>query len=145
MFEILPGVGLRLPGRAGVLRFGDDERTAQWAVATVADVREGWVCGAGWSFTAEYEGVRLDVHGDVGDRYGRYEDVRGLAAVGLTRDPLCLTAPVVLDGIDLFGYPSAEVLDALGYDLPPAVRLRGDGRHFTTVWLDAERVWGRDT
>lgn len=54
MFELLPDVGLRLPGCADTLRFGMDERTAQWAVATVADVRDGWVCGARWAFSAQY-------------------------------------------------------------------------------------------
>jgi len=33
-------------GCAGTLRFGMDERTAQWAGVTVAVVRDGWVCGA---------------------------------------------------------------------------------------------------
>src|SRR5688572_18463749 len=60
MFQVLPGVGLLLPGRAGTLRFGMGERAAQWAVATLADVREGWVCGAGWAFGARYEGVALE-------------------------------------------------------------------------------------
>lgn len=122
MFELLPGVGLRLPGRAGTLRLGADERTAQWAVATVADVRAGWVCGAGWSFTARYQGLELDALGDVVDRYGRYRDTPGLGGIGLTRDPATgagpSACPVVLHGIDLFGHPRREVLDALGDGLP---------------------------
>ncbi|MFI9203088.1 hypothetical protein [Streptomyces sp. NPDC053048] len=149
MFEFLPDVGLRLPGRAGVLRLGMDERAAQRAVATVADVREGWVCGAGWTFTARYEGLTLHAHGDTWDRHGRHEDVSGLAGIGLTRPPGTPDAgaggcPVVLRGIDLFGYPAAEVLEALGSTVPPTLRLRadGEGRFLTTASLHAPAPLG---
>ncbi|HET6855989.1 MAG TPA: hypothetical protein VFH94_02700 [Streptomyces sp.] len=139
MFELLPEVGLRLPGCAGLLRFGMDERTAQWAVATVADVRDGWVCGAGWSFSAQYRGLLLDVSGDTRDRGSRNEDSDGLAGISLTRDPSTLAGPsacpVVLHGIDLFGYPAAEVSNALRDSLPPTLRLRGDGRYLSAVGL----------
>ncbi|MGW6684463.1 hypothetical protein ACWGBO_32030 [[Kitasatospora] papulosa] len=47
-----------------------DERTAQWAVATVADVRDGWVCGARWAFSAQYRGLTLDAYGDTTGRIG---------------------------------------------------------------------------
>ncbi|MER6240378.1 MULTISPECIES: hypothetical protein [Streptomyces] len=144
MFELLPEVGLRLPGCAGTLRFGMDERTAQWAVATVADVRQGWVCGARWAFSAQYRGLTLDVYGDTTDRRGRHQDTPGLAGIGLTRDPFTLTGPsacpVVLRSINLFGHPAAEVSDALGDSLPPTLRLGGDGLHLTTVSVHAEPV-----
>ncbi|MET8441100.1 hypothetical protein FKO01_25790 [Mesorhizobium sp. B2-3-3] len=122
MFELLPDVGLRLPGCAGTLRFGMDERTAQWAVATVADVRDGWVCGARWAFSARYRGLTLDAYGDTTGRSGGHQDAAGLAGIGLSRAPLTLTGPaacaVVLRGIDLFGYPTAEVSDAFSDSLP---------------------------
>ncbi|HBF79943.1 MAG TPA: hypothetical protein DD420_08430 [Streptomyces sp.] len=144
MFELLPEVGLRLPGRGGILRFGMDERTAQWAVATIADVREGWVCGARWAFSAQYRGLTLNAYGDTTDRHGRHQDTHGLADIGLTRAPFALTGPsacpVALDGIDLFGYPTAEVSDALEDGLPPTLRLNGDGRYLTTVSVHAEPV-----
>lgn len=144
MFELLPEVGLRLPGCAGTLRFGMDERTAQWAVATVADVRDGWVCGARWAFSAQYQGLTLDVYGDTTDRSGWNQDTPGLAGIGLTRDPFTLTGPsacpVVLRGINLFGYPTAEVSDALGESLPPTLRLSGDGLYLTAVSVHAEPV-----
>ncbi|WP_371524965.1 hypothetical protein OG302_01565 [Streptomyces sp. NBC_01283] len=144
MFELLPEVGLRLPGRAGTLRFGTDERTAQWAVATVADVRDGWVCGAHWAFSAQYRGLTLDAYGDTTDRLGRYQDTPGLAGIGLARDPFTLTGPaacpVVLRGIDLFGYPAAEISDALSEGLPPTLRLSADGLYFTAVSVHAEPV-----
>ncbi|MGP3975533.1 hypothetical protein ACTWQF_16290 [Streptomyces sp. 8N114] len=139
MFEVLPGVGLRLPGRAGTLRFGMDERPAQWAVATLADVREGWACGAGWSFGARYEGVTLEVHGNTWDRYGRYAECAGLAALTLTAECRPAAQPVVLGDIDLFGHPAAEVRAALPSPLPPGVRLRTapDGAFIAAVRLDA--------
>ncbi|MFJ8885137.1 hypothetical protein ACIRJR_17255 [Streptomyces sp. NPDC102402] len=144
MFELLPEVGLRLPGGAGTLRLGMDERTAQWAVATVADVRDGWVCGARWAFGAQYRGLTLEAYGDTADRRGRYQDTRGLAGISLTRDPFTLTGPsacpVVLRGVNLFGHPAAEVSDALGDSLPPMLRLGGDGPFLATVSLRAERV-----
>ncbi|WP_369211439.1 hypothetical protein [Streptomyces flavofungini] len=142
MFEFLPEVGLRLPDRAGTLRFGMDERTAQWAVATVADVRDGWVCGAHWAFSARYRGLTLDVYGDTTDRRVGHQDTPGLAGIGLTRDPFTLTGPsacpVVLDGIDLFGHPAAEVSDALCDEWPPALRFSGDGPYLTAVSVHAE-------
>ncbi|GHG62681.1 hypothetical protein [Streptomyces griseocarneus] len=148
MFEFLPEVGIRLPGRAGTLRLGMDERAAQWAVATVADVHERWVCGAGWAFTAQYDGLTLHAHGDTRNRDGAHEDVSGLAEITLTRAPDTLAAgsgcPVVLHGIDLFGYPAAEVLDALGGAPPATFRLAGDGdgRYLITASLRAEAVRG---
>ena len=144
MLEFLPEVGLRLPGRAGTLRLGMDERTARWAVATVADVRDGWVCGARWAFSAQYRGLTLEAYGDATDRCGRHQDARGLACIGLTRAPYTLAGPsacpVVLLGIDLFGYPTAEVSDALGDSLPPTLRLSGDGNYLTAVSIHAEPV-----
>ncbi|MFF0741876.1 hypothetical protein ACFYVL_15880 [Streptomyces sp. NPDC004111] len=64
VFGILPGRGLVLPRGAGTLAFGMSERAAQWAVATLADVRASWVCGLPWSFGAVYEGLELLVGGD---------------------------------------------------------------------------------
>ncbi|MGW7088990.1 hypothetical protein ACWGH2_36585 [Streptomyces sp. NPDC054871] len=121
-----------------------DERAAQWAVATVADVRDGWVCGARWAFSAQYQGLTLDAYGDTTDRRGRHQDAPGLAGVGLTRDLFTLAGPsacpVVLRGVDLFGYPTAEVSDALGGNLPPTLRLSGDGLYLTSVSVHAEPV-----
>ncbi|GAA2744186.1 hypothetical protein [Kitasatospora cinereorecta] len=148
MFELLPGTGLALPYGAGVLRFGMTEREAQWAVATLADVRESWVCQAGWAFTARYQGLELHFSGDHTDRLGRPEFHRdGFAGVQLRRcDPAPTepsAVPVVLQGIDLFGYPAAEVLAALGPDPHPAVRLPPAGSpspdgYLPSVWLSAD-------
>jgi hypothetical protein len=146
MFQVLPGVGLLLPGRAGTLRFGMGERAAQWAVATLADVREGWVCGAGWAFGARYEGVALEVHGNTWDRHGRYSNVTGLAALTLTAEWRPARYPVVLGDIDLFAYPAEEVRAALPRSLPAGFRLQvaPDGAHIATVHLDADTYLDAD-
>ncbi|MCX5204011.1 hypothetical protein OG897_21485 [Streptomyces sp. NBC_00237] len=107
MFEILPDRGVVLPRGAGELFSGTSERAAQWAVATLCDVRETWVCGLEWSFGATYEGLELLVGG---------EDVGGLTTVCLERvgPPLAPAAvPVVLDGVDVCGFPQDEVGEAL--------------------------------
>ena len=86
MFELLPETGLVLPRAVGLLRFGMPARAARWTVATLADVRESWACGAGWTFSARYEGLELLVAGDLPDREGRTESDRpGLALVSLRR------------------------------------------------------------
>ncbi|MCX4714471.1 hypothetical protein [Streptomyces virginiae] len=131
-FEVLPGTGLALPRGADVLRFGSSEREARWAVATLADVRGTWVCGTGWAFTARYEGLELLAYGDCPDRLDRTgHDRHGLAAVHLGRheaEPTGPSAvPVVLRGVDLFGYPAAEVLEALGPGPHPGVTLPRPG------------------
>ncbi|MFJ4321275.1 hypothetical protein ACIP46_39310 [Streptomyces lavendulae] len=130
MFDVLPGVGLVLPHRAGVLRFGMSEQESQWAVSTLADVRETWICQTGWAFTARYEDLELLAYGDTTDRLGRTDrDRHGLTAVHLHRYEARPTGPsvvpVVLHDVDLFGYPAAEVLATLepgphiGVRLPP--------------------------
>lgn len=134
MFELLPGLGLVLPHQAGVLRFGMSERAAQWVVASLADVRETWVCQAGWAFTAVCDDVELCAFGDYVDRMGCAErDRSGLATVVLRRseyDTLTgpSTLPVVLDGIDVFGYPATEVRDVLAPADYPDVRLPAASR-----------------
>ncbi|MFI5805364.1 hypothetical protein [Streptomyces sp. NPDC051561] len=108
MFEILPGRGLVLPLGAGTLTFGMAERDAQWAVATLCDVREAWVCGLEWSFGATYQGLDLLVGGV---RAGGLGTVHLERATGLPDAPAAV--PVVLDGVDVLGYPQEEVLEAL--------------------------------
>ncbi|MFD9902726.1 hypothetical protein [Streptomyces sp. NPDC059063] len=139
MFELLPGTGLTLPRHAGVLRFGMSEREAQWAVATLADVRGTWVCRAGWAFTACYEGLELLAYGDCVDL-----GVSGFTAVHLHRRGPRLTepsaVPVVLQDIDLFGYPANEVLAAVEPNLHPTVRLTpppSPADHLSAVSLSA--------
>lgn len=88
-----------------MLRFGMGEREAQWMVATLSDVRETWVCGAGWSFGAAYEGVELLV-------CGAADEKRRLDWINLAQ-PDAPAFPVVWQDIDLFGHEQGEVERAL--------------------------------
>ncbi|MCO5993365.1 hypothetical protein [Actinoallomurus rhizosphaericola] len=120
MFTLLPEVGVELPHRAGLLRFGMSEHRAQWAISTLADVREERLCirsraaGVAWAFFAEYEDLVVSVSGGPGP--GGHAP--GLDEIRFARrgDPLPLApaaVPVVYEGIDLFGYPAPEVEEAL--------------------------------
>ncbi|MFJ5228685.1 hypothetical protein ACIQBJ_02185 [Kitasatospora sp. NPDC088391] len=130
MFELLTGVGVVLPGGAGVLRFGSDPVAAAAVLGAL---------GAGRSaLRARWGEVVLTAHTD--------GELR-LCSVVLTRDEGSGDAPggtpVVLDGIDLFGYPAAEVRAALGPR--PGLELRpADGPgHPTGVTLHAAPPVGR--
>ncbi|MFD7613844.1 hypothetical protein [Streptomyces sp. NPDC059828] len=127
-FELLPGEGVVMPRDAGVLRFGMSEREAQWVVAALCDVRETWVCGARWAFGAVLHDIGLLVCGAIeGPLRGRAESIL-FERLGV-RPERPSGVPVVLDGVDLFGYPGEEVAEALGASVVPGVRLdRGTGR-----------------
>lgn len=118
MFEILPGRGLVLPHGAGTLVFGMGERAAQWAVATLCDVRESWVCGLEWSFGATWEGLDLLVGGE---HAGGLDTVYLDRAAGLPDAPAAV--PVALAGVDVLGHPQDEVAEALA-DVVPAPGLK---------------------
>ncbi|MEH6373244.1 hypothetical protein V7793_02620 [Streptomyces sp. KLMMK] len=134
MFELLPRTGIVLPCGAGTLAFGMAERPAQWTLATLCDVRETWVCGLNWSFSAEYGGVSLLI----GSRHGEGMDYVVLDRIG-DAPSTSATTPVVWQDIDLFGHPHREVAEALG-DVPVGVRLTrpaGPGTHLSSVRLTA--------
>ncbi|MEU7135976.1 hypothetical protein [Streptomyces sp. NPDC046261] len=134
MFELLPRTGIVLPRGAGTLSFAMAERPAQWAVATLCDVRQTWVCGLEWSFAAEYGGVSLLVGG------GREEGMNHVALDRIGDAPgTSATTPVVWQDIDLFGYPHQEVTRALG-EIPADMRLvfpAPPGTHLVGVRLHA--------
>ncbi|MEU8888806.1 hypothetical protein [Streptomyces sp. NPDC048442] len=139
MFEILPGRGLVLPHRAGTLAYGTSERAAQWAVATLCDVRESWVCGLEWSFGATYQGLSLLVGGE---RAGGLDVVDLRRAVHPPLEPAAV--PVVLDGVDVLGHPQDEVQEALASQLPyPDVKLWRShlpGGYLDRVHLSSGRI-----
>jgi hypothetical protein len=121
MFTLLPRIGVGLPGGAGTLRFGMSEQEAERLVSALADVRAGWVCGAAWSFSAGYRGLGVGLLGGLID-HGRES---GLAAVVVQRQgdlpPRTPSdVPVVWNDIDLFGYPSGEVIEMLMSLFPQA-------------------------
>ncbi|MFB7667574.1 hypothetical protein ACFC1R_27165 [Kitasatospora sp. NPDC056138] len=145
MFELLPGIGVLLPDGAGTLRFGMDDAATQKTLASLGQVRDPRVLDAPWIFTVQWGDLELtacaggDWHdlkpGDlllanvVLSRAGHpRRPIPGRGAVGrgalgpAWRGPAAV--PVVLDDIDLFGYPAAEVLEALGDDRYPELRLQ---------------------
>ncbi|MEV5198624.1 hypothetical protein [Streptomyces sp. NPDC053720] len=141
MLELLPGIGVRLPGGAGVLRFRTGADAARDLLTASADgVHLGLRCGSltigdypelrhahdawlgghlfqpGWNTVAEFGGLRLTVAGGGPDAAG------GLAGVEVRRvrpAPDADATGVVWDGVDLFGHPAEEVLAVL----PETVRL----------------------
>ncbi|MFI9329465.1 hypothetical protein ACIGZJ_18195 [Kitasatospora sp. NPDC052868] len=131
MFELLAGTGVALPGTGGLLRFGMDEHAAGRALAALADARPAPVPvspaapDAAWGYSARWGDLTVAVRAGGPGR-----------AAGAPREPLLHTVvlrrarsasdgpggtPVVLDDIDLFGYPAAEVLHALGPVPPPGL------------------------
>ncbi|MFI9237165.1 hypothetical protein [Streptomyces sp. NPDC053079] len=140
MFELLPRIGVLLPDGAGTLRFGMDEDAAQKTLARLGQVRGEAVPDAPWALTVVCGDLELTaVPGGI-DRSGRQPTDPLLANVILRRARSSLpmaahdtlppvwwspaAVPVVLDDIDLFGYPATEVLEALGDDRYPGLRLR---------------------
>lgn len=107
--ELVPGRGMRLPGNAGTLSFGMTQREAAWAAASVADVRDRWICGASWAFGFALCDVAVSVSGGAAER---------LASVHVERiDPaVCGPAGVMVgyQDIDLFGHSFDEIQRALG-------------------------------
>lgn len=143
MFELLLNKGILLPLGAGLLTVGMSEREAQSSVATLADVREGWVCGAAWSFNATYEGLDLTICGDTSDRSGVLPDLPGLRRIDVARHTTAPTGPsavpVVLRGIDLFGHPEAKILGLFGAKPCPGLWLRPSapgGHYLREIWFD---------
>jgi hypothetical protein len=129
VFELLPGTGLMLPHHAGTLRFGMSEHAARWAVSMLCVIRPAVVYGTAWAFTGEYLGLAIRVWGA-----GSGPHARGLGYVELARgpagpagvEPVCPSlAPVVHNGVDLFGRPRKDV----SAHLPATARVNhGTGR-----------------
>ena len=109
MVELLPGLGMRLPGDAGTLSFGMTQREAAWAAASLADVRDCWVCGASWAFGFVLRDVAVSVCGGAGER---------LDSIYIERIDTTVRGPagsmVSYRDIDLFGHSFDEIQRALG-------------------------------
>ncbi|MFF0561365.1 hypothetical protein [Streptomyces sp. NPDC004266] len=141
MFELLPGVGVVLPGDTGTLRFGADERTAAEVLAGLGRVRA--LPEAPWIHTARWGDVEVAAHADEADRVAARPGEPPLRSVVLSRGGSASSGPggtpVVLGDVDLFGYPAAEVLEALGGHRPPELEIRpADGHgYLTSVALHA--------
>ncbi|MFJ1707523.1 hypothetical protein [Kitasatospora sp. NPDC088346] len=128
MFQLLPGVGVELPHGAGTLTFGADEPATATILARLGPggPADAVPADCAWSRTARWGDVTVTA------RAGSTAD--GLHAVVLSRTPSAASrpggTPVVLDDVDLLGYPVREVLAAVGSAAAPGLRIRpahGDG------------------
>ncbi|MEU3775861.1 hypothetical protein AB0F11_22115 [Streptomyces sp. NPDC032472] len=108
MFELLPGVGVGLPGGAGVLGFGAGPDEVREVLGRLGAVRDA--AGGPWAYRVRWGGVEVTARPGGG---------AGLEAVTLAGRGV----PVVLGDIDLLGYPAAEVVEALGEGPHPGLRL----------------------
>ncbi|MEU6868364.1 hypothetical protein ABZ924_34895 [Streptomyces sp. NPDC046876] len=131
MFELLPGVGVRLPGGAGVLGFGAGPAEVREVLGRLGPVRAAG--GGPWAYRVRWGGVEVTARPGGG---------AGLEAVTLAgRDaPVAPVAPVALGDVDLFGYPAGEVVEALGEGSHPGLRLGNadPARPLPSVTLRAE-------
>ncbi|MEU1288178.1 hypothetical protein [Kitasatospora sp. NPDC005856] len=149
MFELLPGLGVRLPGAAGTLRFGAHERATAQALATLGPLLPRPVPGTPWSRTARWADIEVTAAAEEPDGDTAEPGKPLLQSVELSRSPSAShtpsTTPVVLADIDLFGYPATEVLEALkalealGHGLPAelSLRPRKGHRYLTALTLQA--------
>jgi hypothetical protein len=102
---LLPGRGVELPWAGRSLRFGMTLDEVRGGVEPHAELRDTFVCGATWAKEFALDGVRVGLFAGGTD---------ALAGVSASRTPGRGTyLPVGLDDVDLFGWPVAEILDAL--------------------------------
>lgn len=140
VFELLPGTGVLLPHGAGTLHFGTAAATVREALACIGTVRSDGTTDAAWTHAVRWGDLALTARTGTGGP--------ALEAVVLARAGHGLRGeaygpagvPVVLDGVDLFGYPAAEVLEALGADPYPELVLQPaePGGYLPAVTLLAE-------
>lgn len=130
---LLPGRGVGLPWAGRSLRFGMTLGEVRGGVGPHAELRDTFVCGAVWAKEFALDGVRVGLFA------GRTD---ALAGVSASRTPGGGThVPVGLDDIDLFGWPVAEIVDALR-DAGRDVRVTR-----TQAWIggDLHLEWARRT
>jgi hypothetical protein len=103
---LLPGRGVELPWAGRSLRFGLPLHEARRSVEPHAQLCDTFVCGAAWAKEFALDGIRVCLFAD---------EAGALSGVSASRTPDhgSSRVPVGLDDIDLFGWPVAEVVDAL--------------------------------
>ncbi|MFH8381336.1 hypothetical protein ACH4E7_10380 [Kitasatospora sp. NPDC018058] len=109
--DLLPGHGVRLPAPLPELRFGLTEAAVRALLAPHGEllpdgVRPTFVCGSRWALGFELPGVAVTLSSGDGD------DLRSVVVGRNPNDdrPVC---PVGYHGIDLFGWPAHELVEAL--------------------------------
>ncbi|MFD7630008.1 hypothetical protein ACFV7Q_28980 [Streptomyces sp. NPDC059851] len=151
MIELLPGAGVLLPNGVGTLRFGMDAEGTQELLASLGAVEEEKASsvapGGWWGRSLRWCDVELTARAEASAPAPGSGPLTGsvpgpdpgpaagppLAEVALRRGGFRpswrgpAAVPVVLDGIDLFGYPADEVLEALGENRYPGLRLPSAG------------------
>ncbi|MBB4950331.1 hypothetical protein F4556_005866 [Kitasatospora gansuensis] len=138
MFELLPATGVRLPDDSGVLRFGLDGAATRDALTRLGEVRRDEVPEAAWAYSVGWGD--LEVSARAGSAPDGTLDSAVLRRCGHQPYWRPAEVAVVLDDVDLFGYPAAEVLAALGADRPPGLLLRParPGHYLPAVTLRAQ-------
>jgi hypothetical protein len=123
--DLLIDEGVRL-GSGSHVDFGMRRDDVQHALGGDSELLDTFVCGAEWA--ARFATGRLSV------------TVSATTPAGLDVIALYATGPgpavVALDGIDLFGYPADEVVDAL-LDLGWPV----GSRNRANAWIGPRRLW----
>lgn len=121
---LLPGTGLRLPGSEVDLRFGMSQGSAREALPVSMVMASVFACRSAWAVGGRLQGrfVSLSATTDEG----------GLSSVGVSGPPSAGDSycPVAYDGIDLFGWPAPEVIEALRTDGHPVKEYRSGN-----VWV----------
>ncbi|MFC9327113.1 hypothetical protein [Kitasatospora sp. NPDC057015] len=134
MLTLRPGVGVTLPGPAGLLKFGMSPAEVHGLLTAGAEVRrsrpsirlalaqyaelrhahDAWLSGLlyepEWNLSAVLDGVVLTVGG------GGPDSPQGLARIDLRAEEASAgpePAVVAWDDIDLFGYPADEIESVL--------------------------------
>ncbi|MFK3983514.1 hypothetical protein ACI2K4_24410 [Micromonospora sp. NPDC050397] len=123
-FDLLLDQGVLLPS-ALPLAFGL-QRVEVLDVCHAADIHDVFVCGTVWAIAFETGGIIVTMSAAT---------ARGLDAVSFRRtDSAVGTMPVALDNVDLFGWPTDDVVTALA-DSHLVERPAP-----TNAWIDHRRV-----
>ena len=104
--DLLPATGVRLPGPLPELVFGMSEQYARRVLAPHAAVSDAFVCGTDWAVGFDLPGCSITLSASDGG---------GLSIISLSRRPVDErgACPVAFQGVDVFGWPAAEIIEAL--------------------------------
>jgi hypothetical protein len=121
--DLLPATGVRLPGPLPELVFGMSEQYARRVLAPHAALSDAFVCGTDWAVGFDLPGCSITLSASDGG---------GLSIISLSRRPVDerVACPVAFQGVDVFGWPAAEIIEAL-HEQGETVQ----ERHSGTVWI----------